>query len=133
MPILEEITFSINTTGSAGAATGSASTPDHIRGWIEAVHVAKHASLPGTTDLTLVESGGAGRTILALTDIAASGTYYPTAQVHDAAGAGITYDGTRAVRKPFAIAGRKLTASIAQSDELTAALTITLIVSQRGG
>lgn len=122
-------TITVTTTGSAGAATGSANTLDPVFGRIEAVYVQKHASLPGTTDLTLVEANGPGRTVLSLTNIASSATYYPRVQIHDTAGTAATYDGTRAVREHLFIAGQYLTASLAQSDALTAAVVITIITS----
>lgn len=130
MPAFEQIRLSINTTGSAGSATGSATTPDYIWGYLEWVYVAKHASLPNTSDLTLTDANGPLGTIWTLSNIAASGLYLPRLQVSGATGTGLTYDGTRTVNERIALPGYKLTAAIAQSDQLTTALVVTLCIAR---
>ena len=46
-------TIKVTTTGSAGSATGSASSGAALVGWIEDVYIDYHASAPATTDVTL--------------------------------------------------------------------------------
>lgn len=88
--------------GSAGSATANTTSSNVILGRVLAAHVVYNDSPPaGTTDVTIATAGTTGgppaNTILTLTNAATDGWFYPRHQVHDATGAGVTYDGTNEV------------------------------------
>lgn len=86
--------------GSAGSATANASSTKLISGAVLGVYVKYNDSPPATTDVTIKTVGTSpaapSLTFLTLTDANTSGYFYPRVQVHDTAGAALTYDGTRA-------------------------------------
>ena len=88
---------------------------------LEAVKVDFHASAPATTDVTIAEADGLGRTLLTLTNVNTDGTYYPRHPLHDTdgvEGSGIT---------PFVVEGR-ITVAVAGCNALDPAVTVTLMV-----
>lgn len=119
----------VTTTGSAGSATGSATTADEFHGFLHKVRIDYHASAPATTDLTLVETEAASLTLLTLTNNNSDGTYLPREAVHDNAGTGVTYDGTRPIYERSPVSGH-LTVSLAQADALTDCVVVDIYVEE---
>lgn len=74
----------VTTTGGSGASAGTG-TSGAIRGILMAVKVT-YTSQHANTDVTITEVGGLGRTILTLTNINTTGTYYPRIALHDTTG-----------------------------------------------
>lgn len=112
----------VTTTGSAGSASGSALSAIPIKGYLEAITVV-YASQPATTDVTIAESGGAGRTLLTLTNGNTNTTKYPRPQAHDGTGTAITGEYTRVY-----VPGDYVSVSVAQGDAATNAVTVYLDV-----
>lgn len=112
-------TLKVTTTGSAGSATGSATTGETISGRIVRVDLDYHASAPNTTDVTLAEANDLIATNIVNKENANTDTtIYPTVQLTDNTGTGRTYDGTRPVVDYYPVSD-ELTLSVAQSDALT--------------
>lgn len=119
-----EITVPVTTTGTAGSATGTALS-EPINGDLVAVRVDYHASAPATTTVDLDEVGGAARKLL---DKAASNTdavHYPVVAASDNTGTPLTGIYTR-----LPLAGRKVQVTVAASDALAPAVTVTLLVER---
>lgn len=116
MDELAEAVVSINTTGSAGTATGSG-TSESLSGYLEDIYFDFHASAPATTDTTVAFATRGGN-IIVLSNTATDALKAPLQQAHDAAGAAIT-----GVYKQFLL-NQPITISLAQCDELTAALVV---------
>ena len=116
-------TITVNTTGSAGSATGDASSP-RIRGLFYKIKLDYNAAAPGaTTDVvitTVDDSGTTVDTILTITDSATDATYSPTTPTHDNTG---TLTGDR-ILEDIPLGTVKV--SVAGCDALTAALVVTL-------
>lgn len=115
---IRTITLSIDTAGVAGSASGSA-VSEHVEGFILDVDANYHASAPATTDLTVKQTGRT-ENIIANTDSATDARWSPRAAVHTAAGAAVTNGHDR-----YPVNGT-ITASLAQSDALTAACVVTI-------
>ncbi len=112
----------VTTTGTDGNATGSKTSDWSLRpSVLDAIKVDYAGTAPATTDLTISEADGLGRTLLTLSNLATDGVYYPRHTTHDAAGADA---GTKA---PYVIEGR-ITAAVAQSNALAPAVTVELQV-----
>lgn len=117
--MIKRTTLKVTTTGSAGSATGSATTDETVNGRVVAVHLDYHASAPATTDVTLAEASDLVATnILSVSDANSDTVVYPTVQITDNGGTGRTYDGTRPVIDYYPVAD-ELTLSVAQADALT--------------
>lgn len=87
--LIEEITLSVDTTGSDSSATGNDETSDEYHGWLLEVEVDYHESAPaGTTDVTLKVKNG--HDLLVLTNAATDGTWAPRRPCCDTAGSAIT-------------------------------------------
>ena len=116
----------VTTTGSAGAATGSATIKTQFPGWVEWVYLAFSGSAPASTDTTITHAATAdaiGGTILAVTNSATSGLFYPRAAAVDTANTAITNSGEKiAVAGPLAIA-------LAQCDALAAAVKVYVCIT----
>ncbi len=110
----------VTTTGSAGSATGSATSFRPVTGLLTGVKIDYHASAPATTDVTITESSGMARTLLTRTSSATDGVFYPSAQQHDTAASTVTS------YTPFDIKGDYVTVTIAECDALTDAVVVTL-------
>lgn len=115
---LRYVQGSIDTTGGAGVSAGSATIT--VSGHIEWVYLDWHASAPSTSDLTLAYATLPTGNILAVTNTSTDTLYYPRAKPVDNANSAITNAHTR-----FAANGR-VTATIAQCDDLTAACIVTV-------
>ena len=117
---MPDYTLVVNTTGSAGSATGSKTTPALESGQVlEAIKVDYHGSAPATTDLVVSEVGGLQQTLLTLTNTNTDGIYYPRHALHDAVGAeGSGLD-------LFQVEGQ-LQVAVSGCDALAPAVTVTL-------
>ena len=82
-------TITVNTTGSAGSATGDASSP-RIRGLFYKIKIDYNAAAPGaTTDVVITTVDDSGTTVdivLTLTNTATDTTKSPTIPTHDNTG-----------------------------------------------
>lgn len=120
------IKLNVTTTGSAGSATGTA-TSERFRGRIEAVHVDFNASAPATTDTTIALDAPIAQTLTTLTNTATDVTLYPSYALTDGTGAG------RTQYEKFFADWQTCTVTVAQSDALTDAVTVYLSISNYGG
>lgn len=105
----------VNTTGTAGTATGSTQSPV-LHGELLDVYLDFHASAPATTDTTIAFTNPGGN-VLVVTNSATDALIAPRIKPVDNANAAITNAHDR-----FAL-NSKLTISLAQCDQLTPALT----------
>ncbi len=113
------------TTGGAGTSTGDNTTSGGgIQGALMSVYLAFHASAPNTTDVTITEVGGAGRTFLTLTDVNTSGEYPIRVAEKGVTGTAL---GTYA---PFLLPGVQLKVALAQCNVLTDAVVATFYILQ---
>ena len=121
--ILRE-TVTVDTSGGAGVATGTGQTTNILNGRLLAIQVGYHGSAPaGTTDLTIASVTAPTETVLNLANQATDKWVYPRRQVEDTTGAGLTYDGTRAVCEAFVVYSQ-LEVTIAGCDALTGAVAV---------
>jgi hypothetical protein len=106
---------SVTTTGSAGSASGSATTAA-LEGLLLDIYLDYDASAPATTDVTIAYADRASN-ILVVSDNATDGLYAPRVKPVDNANAAITnaFD-------YFPLNGR-LTVSVAQSNALAPCVT----------
>ena len=121
------IKLTVTTTGSAGSATGTASTNSPVQGWLEAVRLDYDATSPPSTDITLVEIGGMERTLLTVSNANTDVTLYPQPFVSDTAGIVSTTES-----KPYFIDTAQLQVNVAQCDPLAAAIVATLQIRLAG-
>lgn len=119
-----EYSVSVTTTGSAGAATGTATT-EPINGELVAVRIDYHASAPNTTTVDLDEVGGAARKLLDKAGSATDVTHYPRVLMQGNTGSDLT-----GIYERYALAGRAVRVTVAASDALTAAVVVTLLVEK---
>lgn len=108
----------VTTTGSAGSATGQADS-EPIYGTIRGLKIDYNGSAPATTDVTITEVGGLGRTVLTRANTNTDGTFNPGAQLHDSTGNGIA-----GAYAPLHIAGARLRVAVAESDALVPAVAV---------
>lgn len=113
-------TYTVTTTGSAGSATGTATT-DVLRGFIGAIEIDYNASAPATTDVTFAEAAGLGRTLLTVSNNNTDGFYYPSVLLDDASAADTTAYVTAYIEG-------KLTISVAQADALDPCVTVKIMM-----
>lgn len=121
---MTEHVIQVTTTGSAGSATGATESEDLVYGFIEAIKLDYHASAPATTDLTIAEVEGMARTLFTRTNSATDGTFYPLIQAQDTTGTNIT-----GVYSGIYVEGVHLNVSLAQSDALTNAVVVRILLS----
>lgn len=82
----------ITASGSAGAATGSASTDRELHGYVYAVHLDFTSGISSTTDITVTQASPS-LTILDLSNYYTDTWYYPVVQQTDSSGSGTsTYE-----------------------------------------
>lgn len=128
--MIKEIPVPVTTTGANGSATGTAYTPP-IQGRVITVSFVPHVSLPNTSDVVFSEDGGAGRTILSLSDLTTSSvTKNPREPLTDTAGDALTFDATEPLVAPIALGGRRIKVEVTQSDALDPALTAYILVEE---
>lgn len=79
--------------GGAGSATSTTTTTTRVCGRIAGVYLKYNDTPPGTTDVTVKTKGTSPApptyNILAVTDAATDGWFYPAVQIHTTAGAAI--------------------------------------------
>lgn len=122
----KEVQLKVNTTGSAGAATGFAQTAIPVSGFIESIQLTYDGSAPAlTTDVTITEVDGHGRTILTRTNTATNGVFYPRVPVQDTLGANIAGEYTR-----MYLAGAHIKVQVDQCDALSPAVTAKINLSE---
>jgi hypothetical protein len=112
----------VTTTGSAGSAAGTADSATPVRGTIQGIALDYDGAAPATTDVTITEVGGLGRTILTLTNVNADGIYFPQQQISDNAGVAKTF------YAPFYIDWQKIRVTVAQADALAPAVTVSIVL-----
>jgi len=114
---LHQEEIAVTATGDDGAATGSADSDGPIRGHVYAVHLDYGSSVTTTTDITLSLSSPAV-TVMALSDTATDGWYYPVVEQTGSTGSGTsTYDrlplsGQMTVEVAESTAGTAVTATV---------------------
>lgn len=116
--MMQTCQLAITTTGSAGSATGSATSPI-ITGYIYDVYIDYHASAPNTTDVTIAYGTPAGGNILAKANSATDARYVPRQATCDNAASALTWYEQFYINGTFTIA-------VAQCDALTDAVTVTV-------
>lgn len=89
---LRKESVAVTATGSAGAATGSASTDRELHGYVYAIHLDFTSGISATTDISLTQASPS-LTILDLSNYYTDTWYYPVVQQTSSAGAGTsTYE-----------------------------------------
>lgn len=121
MEIREKI-VTVDTTGEAGAATGSGASQE-INGVLESIYIDYHADAPATTDVTIA-FGTRGGNIVVATSTRTATLYVPVKQACGADGAVIAGEYVKH------ILNQAISVSVAQCDELTSAVTVYLRYSQ---
>lgn len=126
MKVTQYSSGAIDTSGSSGSATGSATIAVPAWGYLEWIYIDYHASAPATTDVTIAHAGTPpGGNILVRSDSKTDGIFYPRGAACDAAASAITNSAVRIS------VGGSVTVSIAQCDALTGAATVYLGVADR--
>ena len=119
MASIEQEVLRITTTGTAGAATGSAKSKA-INGFLLDVYLNFHASAPATTDTTVAMDEPDLGNLLVVTNSATDALIAPRQKPVDNANVAITNAHDR-----FPLSGN-ITISLAGSDALTDALVATI-------
>ncbi|MBM3268457.1 MAG: hypothetical protein FJZ01_12480 [Candidatus Sericytochromatia bacterium] len=119
MPRIETYVVAVNTSGSAGSASGNADSKA-INGFLQAIYLDFDPGAPGTTDTLVTLRDGA--TLLTLSNTATDSFVHPRARLVDSTNAAITDKQDR-----FPING-EVNVAVAQCDALTPALTVYLYV-----
>lgn len=112
----------VTTTGSAGSATGTATT-DLIFGYLVDVYLDYHASAPSTTDVTISYATRGGN-ILAVASANTDALFHPRASLATNAAAAITNSYSRFLLND------KITVAVAEADALAPAVTAYLRVER---
>lgn len=126
--------LNITTVGSAGAATGSATTARPVNGRLIAVYV-DYTSQPATTDITLSVTHKAiasstlelsyAKTLLTLTNANTDGWFYPRQLLDDTAGADLT-----AIYDSLPVDGY-LSVLVAQGDAITDGVKMLVVIEDK--
>lgn len=124
MQTVNSIYLKVTTSGSAGSATGTATTsvPEGLFGFLYSIVIKPNATgWAATTDITVTEVGGPARTLLTLTDKSNALASYPVrvAEVGATGTALPTY-------APLALAGSQITVALAQANAQSPALEVWL-------
>jgi len=127
--VFDVLKVAVTTTGDDGSASGSGRTEYPVNGRLYGVYLDYHASAPGTTDVTVAQTEAPTATLLTVSNNATDGWRFPREQVHNNAGAGLTYDGTRTVSEAPPVAGN-LTVSVAGANALAACVTAYLFIEK---
>lgn len=128
MTIRTEVLPTITAVGTAGTtATGTQASTHTLNGRLVAIKVVQGNTPHANTDITITCTDGVTTwTLLALVNNnTASAVYYPLAAASDAAGAAITFDGTRPIYVPMVLSGN-VTGVVAQGGS-AATCVITVI------
>lgn len=121
-----QTTIKVTTTGSAGSATGAATSTGGPRGWLHAIRVNWHASAPGTSVITVTEASGLQRTLYTKATASTDITLYPVVQHADNAGTAVAAQYT-----PYYLDGSLITVAVSVSDALTDAVVVTLLLNDK--
>lgn len=117
--------LTITTTGSAGSATGNATTEHTYSGRLAAVGLDYHASAPASTVVVISEVSGQKRTLFTAPASATDVTFYPTVQLCGPTGTALTYDATRGVFVPVPL-NDEVKATVTLSNALTGCVVVYL-------
>lgn len=91
---LRKESVSVTASGTAGSASGSASTDRDLHGYVYAIHLDFTSGISATTDITVTQASPS-LTILDLSNYYTDTWYYPVVQQTDSAGSGTsTYEKT---------------------------------------
>lgn len=115
----------VTTTGSAGSASGTATTDLPVRGLVMAIKVDYHASAPATTTVNVDETSGMQRRLLQKAASNSDAVHYPVVQNHDPAGAAITGQ-----YMPQYVNGVRLSVSVGNCNALTDAVVVTIDIME---
>lgn len=110
-------TIRVTTTGSAGSASGSATTAALVPGFLLDIYLDFNASAPATTDVTISYASRGGN-LLVVTNSATDALIAPRQKLVDNTNTAITDS-----HAPFALDDR-ITVAVAQSDALTDAVVV---------
>jgi hypothetical protein len=110
------ITIPVTTTGTAGSATGTATSSEVVMGYLVDVFLDFHASAPATTDTTIAFATRGGD-ILVATNTNTDTLFHPRVKTVDNTGAAITNSHDRV------LLNQPITVSVAGCDALTNAVT----------
>lgn len=91
---IQQVQISVTASGSAGAATGTAT--QKLTGKILSVHVNYATAAPAGTDVQL-EQVSPAKVFLDIDDNNTDGWYNPRVYAQDTAGADLTFDGTNEI------------------------------------
>jgi hypothetical protein len=129
--MIKSVAIAVDTTGSAGSATGSARTNHAVVGRILALQHNYHASCPNTADVTVTEQDGSTtiQTIHIETNSTADVVRYPRTPVQDAAETDVTYDGSNEIYEPF-VTANPIDVAVAGADALTNCVIVTVIYEE---
>lgn len=116
------ISATVTTTGSAGSATGTASLT--LSGYVSSIKVDWSASAPVTSDITIVEQGGFGRTLYTKSNSATDITLYPYHHGDDNTGATIA-----GVYGRIYVPSVPVLISVSGCDALAAACVVSVIMT----
>lgn len=119
--MIELIKLQVTTTGSAGSATGTATTDVEVHGEIKAVVLDYHASAPNTTDVELYPEKTSSYKILDYDNKNTDIGLHPRKQSCKSDGTLLTLDGTREKTEVYVVAD-KLVLSVAGCNALTNAV-----------
>lgn len=111
--------LAVDTTGDAGDATGEETTDTTVYALLSNIKIDYNASAPATTDVTISEDGGLGRTLLTISNNNTDGVYNPGEKFHDSTGTQLTIP-----RLPLLV-DVKLKVAVGGCDELTNAVIVT--------
>ena len=107
--------------GGNGASTANTTSSNIINGTIRAIHLAYVGSPPaGTTDVTVAGVTTPAVSLLAITDAATDGWFFPMAQAQITTGASITNQGTPLVINDY------VKATIAEANDADG-VTVTIL------
>lgn len=118
---VRKIEVEVTVAGSAGSATGSAQTSTPLSGRVLAVHL-DYTTQAATADVT-VKALEPDLAILTVTNANTDAWFYPRTQIQDAAGVGVTFDGTNEVYEAVPVDGY-IEVSVAQSNAGTVVATL---------
>jgi len=119
---MAEYKIEVETTGSAGSATGEGQTDGPVRGFVYAVRLDYDGSAPATTSVVLEELEGLVQSLLTINTANSDVVKFPRgAEVSNVNSALGTY-------APFYVDGHRLKLSVSDCDALTMAVTATVQV-----
>lgn len=126
--MLDEIKIPVAAVGVNGSALGSGSTLIPIRGKVHSVFI-DIGSQPNTVDVTLKTKGNnsyASQQILAASNMAASGWYYPRAATQDTSGAPLLYAAAGTAQSAMILVDDFLQVDVAQGNAGAVVVTVFL-------